>query len=143
MLFSLLLCSYKQYINIPSHLVVCNMYEKLLEECGLTQNEALVYMALIRLEKAKSGEIVREARISGGKIYETLYKLIDKGLVKEVSENGTKRFIPNNPQTVITYVEETQKDLEEKKKELEGIIPSLANIERIDKVQESVALTKG
>ena len=92
------------------------MYEELLEQCGLTKNESLAYLALLKLGKAKSGEIIREADISGGKIYETLYKLVDKGLIKQVTENKVKRFIPNDPKSILSYVKEKQKNLEEKEK---------------------------
>ncbi|MDP3027696.1 MAG: helix-turn-helix domain-containing protein, partial [Nanoarchaeota archaeon] len=129
--------------NTPSHLVVCKMYEKLLEECGLTQNETLVYLALLKIGKARSGEIVREAKISGGKIYETLYKLVDKGLVKEVSENRVKRFIANNPETLVAYLKEKEKGLKEKENELNKAIPLLSNLKKLELELESVSLVKG
>ena len=68
------------------------MYKELLQACGLTQNESLVYVSLLKIGKATSSEIVKEANISSGKIYETLEKLIRKGLVKSIIENGVKNF---------------------------------------------------
>jgi len=119
------------------------MYEKLLEECGLARNEALVYLALLRIGKARSGEVVREAKISGGKIYETLYKLVDKGLVKEVSENGIKRFIANDPKTLIAYLKEKEKNFREKENELNKAIPLLSSLKNLEPESESVSLVKG
>jgi len=119
------------------------MYEKLLKECGLTQNESLIYLALLKIGKAKSGEIVRASGISGGKIYETLYKLIDKGLVKSVSENKVKNFIANEPSTLISYIKEKEKLLHEKEHELEKIIPELKSMRLTDKKLETVSLIKG
>jgi len=119
------------------------MYEKLLEECGLARNEALVYLALLRIGKARSGEVVREAKISGGKIYETLYKLVDKGLVKEVSENGIKRFIANDPKTLIAYLKEKEKNFREKENELNKAIPLLSSLKKLEPESESVSLVKG
>ena len=49
----------KQYLSTPSHLVGSNMYENLLKACGLTQNESLVYLALLKTGKSKSGDIVK------------------------------------------------------------------------------------
>ncbi|MDD5192912.1 MAG: helix-turn-helix domain-containing protein [Candidatus Nanoarchaeia archaeon] len=119
------------------------MYEKLLEECGLTQNETLVYLALLKMGKAKSGEIIREAKISGGKIYETLYKLVDKGLVKEVSENRVKRFIANDPKTLISYIREKGKSLKEKENELNKAVPLLFSLKKQESESDSVSLVKG
>ena len=58
--------------------MVCMVYEGLLKACGLTQNESLVYLSLLKIGKATSSKVVKEANISGGKIYETLEKLIQK-----------------------------------------------------------------
>jgi sugar-specific transcriptional regulator TrmB len=119
------------------------MYEKLLESVGLTKNESLTYLALLRIGKAKSGEIVKEAKISGGKIYETLSKLIDKGLVKIAIENGVKNFIANHPKTVLNYIKEKEDDLKKKENELEELIPSFENLRKIEEFKEVVSLIKG
>ena len=74
--------------------------------------------------KSKSGEIVKESKISGGKVYETLNKLINKGMVKTVVENGIKNFIANHPKTILNYIREKEEKLKEKEKEIEKIIPS-------------------
>ncbi len=119
------------------------MYENQLQECGLTKNESLVYLALLRLGKAKTGTIVKEAKISGGKVYETLYKLIDKGLVKVVTENGIKHFIANSPETLMSYMQERDESLHKKGKELESIIPELTKLQLVSiKEFESVSLVK-
>jgi sugar-specific transcriptional regulator TrmB len=119
------------------------MYEKLLEECGLTKNETLVYLALLRIGKSKSGNIVKEAKISSGKIYETLNKLIDKGLVKEVSEQGIKHFIANDPKSLLIYIQEKKADLLEKENEIERNLSNLTNIKNTESILEGVSLVKG
>src|SRR3989344_7253366 len=103
------------------------MYEKLLENCGLTKNESLVYLTLLKRGKSKSGDIVKEAKISGGKIYETLYKLVEKGLVKYIEENGIKKFIANNPETLISYLQEKERTLHKKEDELKKVLPQLTS----------------
>lgn len=119
------------------------MHEDLLRDCGLTQNESLVYLALLKIGKSKSGNIVKEANISGGKIYETLYKLIDKGLVKSVSENNVKYFIANEPSTLLSYLKEKEKLLCEKEKELAKVLPEMKLLKKKDEKLETVSLVKG
>lgn len=131
------------YLNITSHLVVSNMYENLLEEAGLTRNETLVYLTLLKLGKSKSGTIVKEANISGGKIYETLYKLADKGLVKIVEENNVKHFIANEPETILDYIKDKEKKLKEKEIQLKEVLPELKNLIKQKEDLESVSLVKG
>ena len=106
------------------------MYEELLKECGLTQNESIVYLTLLKIGKSKSGNIIKEAKTSGGKIYETLYKLIDKGLVKSVSENNIKYFIANEPETLLLYMKEKEKILCKKEEKLEEVIPKLKSLRK-------------
>jgi len=119
------------------------MYEDLLENCGLTKNESLVYLSLLRTGKAKSGKVVRDAGISGGKVYETLYKLIDKGLVKFIIENNVKYFIANEPETLLSYMDEREKTLNNKKKKLVKIIPELKLSKKKYEDFEEVSLIKG
>jgi sugar-specific transcriptional regulator TrmB len=119
------------------------MHEKLLEDIGLTKNESLIYLALLKISKSKSGEIIKEAKISGGKIYETLNKLIEKGLVKVIIENGVKHFIANNPKTLLNYLKEKEENLKAKEVELEKLIPSFENLISINTNNELVSLVKG
>lgn len=119
------------------------MHEEILKECGLTTNESLVYLALLKLGKSKSGQIVKEAGISGGKIYETLNKLIDKGLVKTYIENGIKTFFANSPEMLISYIREKENKLKEQEISLEKVIPQLTSLAGESKITESVELMKG
>lgn len=119
------------------------MYESLLVGSGLTKNETQVYLALLKLGKAKAGTIIKEAKISSGKIYETLEKLSSKGLVKSVSENGVKHFIASNPDSLLAYVNEKEKDLHNKKEQIKNIIPELNNLRDLDKKLETVSLIRG
>lgn len=118
-------------------------YEELLRACGLTQNESLVYLSLLKVGKATSSKIVKEANISGGKIYETLEKLIRKGLVKSIIENGIKNFIANEPEMLIEYIKDKEKELHKKEEELEKIVPQLKNLKEHDRKLENVSLIKG
>lgn len=119
------------------------MYEDLLEETGLTKNEAIIYMTLLKTGKSKSGELIKKSKVSSGKIYETLYKLIDKGLVKSVSENGVQHFIANNPKAVISYIQEKEKLLQDKEEKLKKILPELESVAKIETNLETVSLIKG
>ncbi len=119
------------------------MYETLLENCGLTKNETLVYLALLKKGKSKSGSIIKEAKVSGGKIYETLYKLVDKGLVKYIEENGVKKFIANHPETLISYLKEKERSLHKKEEELRKALPQFTSLINTNENVETVSLVIG
>ena len=119
------------------------MHGELLRACGLTQNESLVYLSLLKVGKATSSKIIKEANISGGKIYETLEKLIQKGLVKSIIENGVKNFMANEPKMLIEYIKDKEKDLHKKEEELKKILPQLKSLKEHKYKLENVSLIKG
>jgi len=119
------------------------MQEKLLTEAGLTLNEAKVYLSLLKLGKAPSGKIVKEAHIAGGKVYETLYKLIHKGLVEVITENNIKQFIAADPQSLLLYMEERKNQITKQADRLATIVPELQKIKHLTEPQENVYLIKG
>jgi sugar-specific transcriptional regulator TrmB len=119
------------------------MHEQLLEETGLTKNEASVYLALLRIGRAKAGEIIKESKVSSGKIYETLGKLIDKGLVKSFTENGVKHFLASEPESIISYIKEQETKLHKKEEELQKIIPALQSLRKDTLETEHLSLVKG
>jgi len=119
------------------------MYENELIQAGLTTNEAKVYVALLKLGKSTSGKIIEEANISSGKIYETLQKLTQKGLIEIVIENGTKKFHVGNPQSLLLYMKEKEKKISQQAKELEKIIPQLEEMRHWEEQSEGVFLIKG
>ena len=72
------------------------MNTKILEEVGLTGNEIKVYLALLELGSVTAGDILKKIELHRGAVYDTLDKLIDKGLVSYFIKNnvtsGNTRF---------------------------------------------------
>ena len=119
------------------------MYEKLLENTGLTRNESSVYLTLLRIGKSRAGLIIKESKISSGKIYETLDKLLDKGLVKTVSENGIKHFMASSPNSLLIYMGEKEHQIHKKKEEIKDILPKLYSLSKLESKSENVSLING
>ena len=55
--------------------------EDILKSIGLSEREIKVYLALLELGQTTVGPVATKTRIQHPKIYQTLEKLIDKGLV--------------------------------------------------------------
>lgn len=118
------------------------MNTELLRKIGLTEGEIRVYEALAYLGKASTGPIMDKSGISSSKVYLILEKLIQKGLVSYVSENNVKKFQIANPQNILEYLNEKQRELDSLK---EG---SVSLIEDVKKVmgkyeEESAQIYKG
>jgi len=90
-----------------------------LQELGFSPGEIKVYRALLTTGKTSIGEVTRKSRVSRSKVYDILQKLIDKGLVSEVMEEGTKTFTPLDPRKIYSVIEEQQRRMTELRSSLE------------------------
>ena len=119
------------------------MNEKLLEDIGFTKGEIKVYLTLLNLGETTTGNIIKEAQISSGKIYEILDKLIKKGLVSYIVKEKTKHFRAASPNRILDYLHEKEKYLREKEQNLLKELPSLIAIEKAGKKEYEFHLFKG
>lgn len=101
------------------------MDTKILKDAGLTETEIKVYISLLELGATSAGRIVEETGIYRKNLYDALNKLIEKGLVTYVIENKIKFFQPKNPDNLITYLDEQKAKVDEKKSEIEKLLPEL------------------
>lgn len=119
------------------------MYEKTLEGIGLTQGEIKVYSALLKIGESTTGKIIEESKLSSGKIYEILDKLIDKGLATFIVKEKTKYFSPTNPKKILEYVDRKKEEIENKKREVESILQELIHIHNLKKEDYKAVIYKG
>jgi sugar-specific transcriptional regulator TrmB len=96
----------------------------------------------LKTGETTTGKIIEKAQISSGKIYEILDKLIKKGLVGFIIKEKTKYFQAANPERILDYVHEKEKELKNKEREIEKEIPFLKNFKKIGTAHETT-LFKG
>ena len=101
------------------------MYEEILSEIGLGKSEIAVYFELLRLGSSTTGPIIKTASIASGKAYIVLDKLIQKGLVTYSIKAGIRYYQANNPDRLISYLDEKENSIIKKKEGLLKILPSL------------------
>ena len=101
------------------------MIEQALRKIGLTEGEIKVYLALIELGSSTSWNITKRSKISGSKVYEVLDRLSTKGLVSSMIKNNVKYFEATNPERIIDYLDEKNKEIEREKLAIKNIIPNL------------------
>ena len=100
---------------------------------GLTPNEAKVYTALLDLGTAQAGQITEKSGVHRRNVYDSLSRLMEKGLISFVSVNNKKMFSPVNPKRFLEIIEEKKFELDELKKDFDKVIPEL---ELRNKMQE-------
>jgi sugar-specific transcriptional regulator TrmB len=82
-----------------------------IKKAGLTENEAIVYQTLLELGPKGAGTISRRTGLHRRVIYDVMDRLLGKGLIGYIVENGKKMFSVSNPQRFIEIIEEQKKEI--------------------------------
>lgn len=96
-----------------------------LRKIGLTQGEIEVYSALLELGLTTTGNITKKAGISSSKVYEVLQRLIKKGLVSYVIQNGTNHYSATSAERLTDFLEDKKTEISEAQEEIKKLIPAL------------------
>ena len=94
-------------------------YQSILEELGLAQNEAKIYETLLQNGEMAVGTIAEKSGIHRRNVYDSLRRLIEKGLVFEILETKNIRYQATDPGRFSEL-------LDEKKQKLDAILPDLS-----------------
>lgn len=105
--------------------LVESVQTRILKEMGLTETEIKIYLALLDIGATSAGRIIEQTGIYRKNLYDALNKLVEKGLVTYVVENKIKVFQPKHPDNLVNYFNEKIARMEEKKKEVQELIPAL------------------
>lgn len=94
------------------------METKILYDLGFSEREIKVYIALLEIGETTVGPIASKTRLQHSKVYQTLEKLIDRGLLAFVIKSKTKYFQALPPKRIHSL-------LKEKERRFLEILPSL------------------
>ena len=108
----------------------------ILEQLGLKDKKADVYLAALELGSATVIEISKKAGIKRTTCYDILMDLIKMGLVSETSKGKKRLFIGEDPEKIL-------RDLENKEKLLSGILPQLKAVYNIKGVKPKIRFYEG
>ena len=107
------------------------MYAELLKELGLSQNESKVYEALLLTGEASVQKISLKSKVHRRNAYDSLSKLMEKGLASEVFIKGEKHFMAINPRRLLEL-------LKEREEKLNKLLPEMqAKYEAVEEQEEA------
>ncbi|MBS3168666.1 hypothetical protein J4216_06065 [Candidatus Woesearchaeota archaeon] len=86
------------------------MFEKL-SHIGLTEIESKVYINLLEYGKSNPSVLSRKTGVHRRSIYDVLDRLIEKGLVSYIVENGKRVYMPTDPKRIQDLIEEQKQDI--------------------------------
>jgi len=112
------------------------MYEDMLRELGLSVNESRVYEALLVLGEGSVQEISVKSKVHRRNVYDSLSKLVEKGLTYEVFIKGEKNFKAAAPDRLMSL-------LKEKESRLDKVLPEMQKKYEVVEEKEEAYVNRG
>ena len=116
--------------------------ENVLSEIGLTKNEVIVYTTLLKLGSALAGEVTSYSGIHRRNVYDSMQRLIEKGLASFVTINNRRWFKASDPSRLLVVVDEQKNRLERMRSDVEKVVKDFRALPVV-KQQEEVLYFKG
>ena len=107
-----------------------------LEQAGLTKNQAIIYVSLLKLGEASAQQIMKESGLHRSRVYDSLENLEKNGIVSSVVRDFKRYFQAVKPEKLLEF-------MEEKEESLRQVIPELKKLEGIKKEEIDGSIYKG
>lgn len=112
------------------------MNEETLIEIGLSPNEAKTYTALLEIGNSNVTQIANKTKLHRANIYESLNKLITKGLASHIKKNNTTIYEAEHPHTLLRLIKE-------KENKLLDVMPSLIMTKKLSETNDEASIHEG
>lgn len=108
------------------------MYQKILQQIGLSEKEAVVYQTLLETGPISAQEVLKKVAqkmaTTRPNLYNILAGLKEKGLLAERVKKGKNLFEPESPARLINVFEKATQKASQARKTLEMILPELTSL---------------
>ncbi len=84
------------------------MYEKIFEQFGFPKNEAIIYEVLLKEGELSVGEIAKKSEVHRRNVYDSLKRLIEKGVVFEIYNQKENRYQAVDPHKFREFIQEKE-----------------------------------
>jgi len=106
------------------------MFEKYLQDIGLSGKEATIYLSLLQVDNASVLELSKKTTIKRPTVYVILNSLSKKGLVSQTTVGKKTKYIAEPPERLETFFQRRKQLLEEYARRAPEIITELKSIDR-------------
>lgn len=104
------------------------MYEKELQNLGLSEKEAKVYTTALQLGADTVQNISKQAGINRATTYVQIDSLKEKGLMSEFEKGKKTYYVAESPERIKNLLIAIEKELQLKKNEASSVIPGLLSM---------------
>lgn len=109
---------------------------EMIRNLGLAVNEAKIYETLLKDGQCSAGHISKEAKINRRNVYDSLKRLLDKGLVFEIVQGKESQYQAVDPHKL-------DEILSEKQRALSRVMPQLISLYNNKSGKEQVYIYQG
>jgi HTH-type transcriptional regulator, sugar sensing transcriptional regulator len=110
-----------------------------IEKLGLTEQQAKVYLKLIELGPSTVGKLIKQLDIARVSCYDTLNRLISRGLVSFVNTRKSRLYQAADPVKLLHLAEEREKEAEKQKTIIQELLPELNKLRSVGEKEEKEA----
>jgi len=110
--------------------------DKILRKYGFSENEVAVYVGLLKHVDITAFELAKEIKLARTSVYNILQRFEQQGLLTIWKKNNVKYYCVESPNKLVDI-------LEEKKNEIESILPILTELTKNKEDAPIVRLYKG
>jgi len=107
-----------------------------LMETGLTNNQASVYLEILKHPGQTAGEISKILSIDRSFVYSIITSLVDKGLVNHIVKAQKRIYFSSDPENLL-------KDLDEKRNKINSVVEKLKLLKEKNRDEISVNVYEG
>ena len=119
------------------------MLEIELQKIGLTEKEASVYLAALRLGKSPVQIIAKEAMVNRGTAYNIIESLTKKGLISSYQEGKKQYFFAESPDQLELLFKQQLEEIEFNRNRLKELLPELKQMDNKEKDKPVVRYFEG
>lgn len=102
--------------------------EVILKHFGLSEKEIAVYLSLVELGPSSVRDIALKSKVNRGTTYDILKSLITLGVVSYYNKESKQYFIAEEPEKLLTALDQKQEDLQEVRKNIEESLPLIKTL---------------
>lgn len=119
------------------------MIEKDLQKIGLSENEAMVYLALLSSGLISVFKLAKNLEMARSTLYGILTDLQKKGVVSQVLKNQVKYFKAEPPEKLFHILELKEETIKRHKEELAALLPEIKKIVNLDYISPKIRIFEG
>lgn len=102
--------------------------EVILKHFGLSEKEIAVYLSLVELGPSSVRDIANKSKVNRGTTYDILKSLITLGIVSYYNKESKQYFMAEQPEKLLTALDQKQEELQEVRKDIEESLPLIKTL---------------